>query len=193
MIFGFSSVFAQDCATSRALGGELWEMRQSKVEKQYELDKWKPQRSWVRENVIDRLTLSGEYSYGTESELKDPNGRDWNLKPKKNGEVKISYTLPIGKLFQQESSESHPHSEYSKQLAVDKAKIEFDNLIADWRVANNLLERKKLELVDKLQSSEPDTKKIAVLEIEAAQYAVDKLSTQIKNLSGKTDTLIGCI
>jgi hypothetical protein len=63
-----------------------------------------------------------------------------------------------------------------------------DNAILDWRIANNLLERKRLELVDRNNELSSNKKKIAELEIEEMKYKVDKLANQIKNLNGISNT-----
>ena len=63
----------------------------------------------------------------------------------------------------------------------------------DWRIANNLLERKKLELEDGTNRLSPTKKKITELEIEEMQYKVDKWENQIKNLNGILSTSNICI
>ncbi|WP_252716464.1 hypothetical protein [Acinetobacter haemolyticus] len=47
-----------------------------------------------------------------------------------------------------------------------------------------MLERKKLDLLDRKDKLSFNEKKIAELEIEEAKYRVDKLVNQIKSLNG---------
>ncbi|WP_228277401.1 hypothetical protein [Acinetobacter haemolyticus] len=71
-----------------------------------------------------------------------------------------------------------------RQAALHKTQLDSDNAILEWRIANSMLERKKLDLLDRKDKLSFNEKKIAELEIEEAKYRVDKLVNQIKSLNG---------
>lgn len=137
------------------------------------------------------MKFSGVYSYGSERSFEDEQGKTWKDNSKHKSEVKVSYEVPLNILYQKKKETQS--NEKLKNDALEKTKFDSDNAILDWRIANNLLQRKKLELEDGVDNLSPIKKKIAELEIEEMQYKVDKLENQIKNLNGIPNTSNICI
>jgi hypothetical protein len=124
----------------------------------------------------------------------DGEGKTWRDGSKHNAEIKISYEMPLNVLIPYFQNKNEANlQENSRREALEKTKFDSDNAILDWRIANNLLERKKLELEDGTNKLSPTKKKITELEIEEMQYKVDKWENQIKNLNGILSTSNICI
>lgn len=177
------SVLAQDCISFK----EMQETRIANIQKDYEPDN----RPWVKEYIWDKLKFSGVYSYGSERSFEDEQGKTWKDNSKHKSEVKVSYEVPLNLLYQKKKETLN--NEKLKNDALEKTKFDSDNAILDWRIANNLLEREKIELEDGTNKLSPTKKKITELEIEEMQYKVDKLENQIKNLNGIPSTSNICI
>lgn len=172
------SVLAQDCISLR----EMQETRIANIKDEYEPDN----RPWVKEYILDKLKISGVYSYGSERSFEDEQEKTWKDNFKHKSEVKVSYEVPLNILYQKKKEALN--NEKLKNNALEKTKFDSDNAILDWRIANNLLERKKLELEAGVSNMSPTEKKISELEIEEMQYKVDKLANQIKNINGIKNT-----
>lgn len=188
------SVFAQDCTMSDSMGDQFWQSRKERVEIQYDLDTWKapPDKSagaLIKRNLLDRITLSTSYGDGYQIST-EGTGIVFDPKEKNDWTWLIKYEIPLGSFFPDSTPQQHPNKQYFKDSTINKAKIEFDNLIADWRIANSTLERRKAELESKTTAQD---KKIAAWAVEEARHTVDKLSTQIKNLSGQKIASNTCI
>ena len=177
------SVLAQDCISLR----EMQETRMANIKNEFEPDN----RPWVKEYIWDKLKFSGVYSYGSERSFEDEQGKTWKDNSKHKSEVKVSYEVPLNILYQKKKEALN--NEKLKNDALEKTKFDSDNAILDWRIANNLLQRKQLELEGGVDNLSPTKKKIAELEIEEMQYKVDKLANQIKNLNGITSASNICI
>ncbi|ENX04126.1 hypothetical protein F900_00465 [Acinetobacter modestus] len=170
------SVLAYDCISLK----EMQETRIANIKNEFEPDN----RPWVKEYIWDKLKFSGVYSYGSERSFEDEQGKTWKDNSKHKSEVKVSYEVPLNILYQKKKEALN--NEKLKNDALEKTKFDSDNAILDWRIANNLLERKKLELEAGVSNMSLTKKKITELEIEEMQYKVDKLANQIKNLNGIT-------
>lgn len=178
MGFWAGSLLAQDCISLN----EMQETRIANIKKDYESDN----RPWVKEYIWDKLKFSGVYGYGSERSFEDEQGKTWKENSKHKSEVKLSYEVPLNILHQKKKEVLN--NENLKNNALEKMQFDSDNAILDWRIANNLLERKRLELVDRNNELSSNKKKIAELEIEEMKYKVDKLANQIKNLNGISNT-----
>jgi len=177
------SVLAYDCISLK----EMQETRIANIKNEFEPDN----RPWVKEYIWDKLKFSGVYSYGSERSFEDEQGKTWKDNSKHKSEVKVSYEVPLNILYQKKKEALN--NEKLKNDALEKTKFDSDNAILDWRIANNLLERKKLELEAGVSNMSLTKKKITELEIEEMQYKVDKLANQIKNLNGITSASNICI
>ncbi|WP_336939010.1 hypothetical protein [Acinetobacter modestus] len=177
------SVLAQDCISLR----EMQETRIANIKNVFEPNN----RPWVKEYIWDKLKFSGVYSYGSERSFEDEQGKTWKDNSKHKSEVKVSYEVPLNILYQKKKEVLN--NEKLKNNALEKTQFDSDNAILDWRIANNLLQRKQLELEGGVDNLSPTKKKIAELEIEEMQYKVDKLANQIKNLNGITSASNICI
>ncbi|MCH7334609.1 hypothetical protein MMO39_13125 [Acinetobacter modestus] len=177
------SVLAQDCISLR----EMQETRIANIKNEYDPNN----RPWVKEYIWDKLKFSGVYSYGSERSFEDEQGKTWKDNSKHKSEVKVSYEVPLNILYQKKKEVLN--NEKLKNNALEKTQFDSDNAILDWRIANNLLQRKQLELEGGVDNLSPTKKKIAELEIEEMQYKVDKLANQIKNLNGITSASNICI
>nr|WP_314369283.1 hypothetical protein [uncultured Acinetobacter sp.] len=177
------SVLAYDCISLK----EMQETRIANIKNEFEPDN----RPWVKEYIWDKLKFSGVYSYGSERSFEDEQGKTWKDNSKHKSEVKVSYEVPLNILYQKKKEALN--NEKLKNDALEKTKFDSDNAILDWRIANNLLERKKLELEAGVSNMSLTKKKITELEVEEMQYKVDKLANQIKNLNGITSASNICI
>ena len=177
------SVLAQDYISLR----EMQETRIANIKNEYDPNN----RPWVKEYIWDKLKFSGVYSYGSERSFEDEQGKTWKDNSKHKSEVKVSYEVPLNILYQKKKEVLN--NEKLKNNALEKTQFDSDNAILDWRIANNLLQCKKLELESGVDNLSPTKKKIAELEIEEMQYKVDELQNQIKNLNGIPNTSNICI
>jgi len=130
------SVLAQDCISLR----EMQETRIANIKNEYDPNN----RPWVKEYIWDKLKFSGVYSYGSERSFEDEQGKTWKDNSKHKSEVKVSYEVPLNILYQKKKEVLN--NEKLKNNALEKTQFDSDNAILDWRIANNLLQRKQLEL-----------------------------------------------
>lgn len=188
------AVLAQDCTDSTGMGEQYWNNREKIIGNQYEMETWKASSdksamALIKKNLLDRITFSTAYGDGYQIST-EGTGVIFNPKEQNDWTWSIKYEVPLGNFFPESTPQSHPNKEYFKDSAKAKAKIEFDNLISDWRIANSALERKKAELESKTNQQD---KKIAAWAVEEARYSVEKIRNQISNLSGTPVSFNTCI
>ncbi|APR71030.1 hypothetical protein HMPREF0023_2263 [Acinetobacter sp. ATCC 27244] len=174
MVVWADFAFAQDCISLK----KIEESRVETIEKAHQIESG----SWFKEYIWDKSKFSAAYTYGSKRSFEDPNGKTWKDNSEHKGEMKLIYEIPLNIRYQ--NQKKLLTNDRLRQAALHKTQLDSDNAILEWRIANSMLERKKLDLLDRKDKLSFNEKKIAELEIEEAKYRVDKLVNQIKSLNG---------
>lgn len=187
ILFLATPVVAQDCSSLQAMGPSYLQDRQNALISEFDLNK----KNWANKYILDNLKIVGEYGSGSERSYEGPDGSIWVDNSKRNSSIKISYEIPLKTMFQIRKETTA--EEHLKQATLDKATIEFNNLVAEWRIANNTLERKKMIFNSKKDENESNEKRNAMLDVEDASFTVERLRKQLSVLLGRYIDSNACI